>query len=165
VTRTLTLCASLLAFTGLLSAARELPSALPEDKNATGKPPPAPLAGGYTVVSGEKDGQVIPPERIRGSVVRFTENRITGTDKDKKEFFAATYTLDTSKKPWVIAMKSTSPKEAEAGGLVKVDGDTLTIIYSLPGGAAPTDFKTKEKQHLFVLKRVKLDPGAIEKKP
>ena len=110
------------------------------------------LDGGYTLVSGERDGKAIPAERIKGSIVKFTGNAIVGTDKDKKEFFASTFTLDTSKTPAVIKMKSTSPKEAEAVGLVKKEGDTVTIIYALPGSPAPTEFKTKQGQHLFVLK-------------
>jgi uncharacterized protein (TIGR03067 family) len=112
------------------------------------------LDGGYTLVSGEKDGKAIPEERIRGSVVKFAGNTITGTDKDKKEFFAATFTLDTTKTPHVIRMKSTSPKEAEATGLVKKEGDTVTIVYALPGSPAPTGFKTAAGQHLFVLKNL-----------
>jgi uncharacterized protein (TIGR03067 family) len=112
-------------------------------------------AGAYTIVSGEKDGKPIPEERIKGSVVVFSGDKIVGTDKDKKEFFAATYTLDATKTPHVIRMKSTSPKEAEAVGLIKGDEDmmTITIIYALPGGEAPKEFTTKEKQHLFVLKK------------
>jgi uncharacterized protein (TIGR03067 family) len=113
------------------------------------------LEGGYTIVSGEKDGKPIPDERIKGSLVRFTADKIAGTDKDKKEFFLASYTLDSSKKPWVIQMKSTSPKVAEATGLVKKEGDTLTIIYALPGAEAPKEFKTGPNQHLFVLKALK----------
>ena len=112
------------------------------------------LEGGYTVVSGEKDGKAIPEERIKGSIVRFTGDKILGTDKDKKEFFASSYTLDTTKKPWVIQMKSTSPKEADATGLIKKEGDTVTIVYALPGGEAPKEFKTGPKQHLFVLKNL-----------
>lgn len=119
------------------------------------KPAAKSLEGGYTLVSGEKDGKPISDERIKGSLVRFTANKITGTDKDKKEFFAASYTLDTSKKPWVIQMKSSSPKEAEATGLIKKEGDTLTIIYALPGAEAPKEFKTGPNQHLFVLKAIK----------
>jgi hypothetical protein len=39
-----------------------------------------------------------------------------------------------------------------ATGLVKKEGDTITLIYALPGGAAPTEFKTKAKQQMFVMK-------------
>lgn len=116
----------------------------------------AKLEGGYTVVSGEEGGKAVPADHIKGSMVRFAGDRITGTDGNKKEFFAAKYTLDTSKKPWVIHMTSTAPKEAKAEGLIKKEGDTITLVYSLPGAPAPTEFKTKEKgQHLFVLKPLK----------
>ena len=123
------------------------------------KPPTTPekqtaasLEGGYTLVSGEKDGKPIPEAEIKGSIVRFTGDTVLGTDKDKKEFFSATYTLDTSKTPWVITMKSKEPKESTATGLIKKDGDTITLIYALPGGEMPKEFMTREKQHLFVLK-------------
>jgi uncharacterized protein (TIGR03067 family) len=123
-----------------------------DDKTSAGGKDTAALEGGYTVVSGEMDGKAVPAADVKGSVVRFTGNQILGTDKDKKEFFSTTYTLDTSKKPWVIHMTSKQPKEERADGLIKKDGDTVTIVYALPGGAMPTEFKTKAKQHLFVLK-------------
>lgn len=136
---------------GVLLAQEKPKSALADDKA---------LEGTYMIVSGEEDGKAIPAERIKGSLVRFTADRVVGTDKEKKEFFAANYTLETSKTPWVIKMKSTAPKEAEATGLVKKDKDTLTLIYALPGGESPKDFKTGAKQQLFVLKMA----DKIEKK-
>jgi len=158
--------ALLLAGTGTLLFAADPPSALPEGKTPAEKAAVSPLEGGYTIVSGEKDGKPIPEERIKGSIVRFTGDRIVGTDKDKKEFFAATYTLDTSKKPWAIKMKSVSPKEAEAVGLVKKDGNTVTIVYSLPDAAAPVEFRTQKHQHLFVMKALKPEtPKGEEKLP
>jgi uncharacterized protein (TIGR03067 family) len=133
----------------LFGAAAVLASGLAADE----KKAEAKLEGGYTVVSGEEGGKAVPAEHIKGSMVRFTGDRITGTDNDKKEFFAAKYKLDTGKKPWVITMTSSEPKTATATGLIKKEGDTITLIYSLPGVPAPTEFKTKEKgQHLFVLK-------------
>ena len=146
----------------------------PADDKATS------LVGTYTVVSGEKDGKPLPKEGFEGAVVKITDKTMVGTDKDKKEFYSASYTLDTSKTPWTITMTTTAhgttarkddKKDKEerkdgdkgekpatetmnASGLVKVDGDTLTIIYALPGGKAPTEFKTGEKQQMFVLKRM-----------
>jgi len=129
------------------------------------KPATAALEGTYTIVSGEENGKATPEERIKGSVVRFTADRVVGTDKDRKEFFAAGYTLDSSKKPWVIKMKSTSPKESEAVGLIKKEGDTLTLVYALPGGEMPKEFKTKDKQLMFVLKAAeKIDKKGPDKK-
>ena len=125
-----------------------------DDKKPTEKPIAAPLEGEYSIVSGEKDGKIIPPDRLQGSVVFFTADRIIGMDKEKKEFFAASYVLDLSHMPWSIKMKSSSPKEEEAMGLIKKDGDTVTLIYSLPGADAPIEFRTKDRQHLFVLKNL-----------
>lgn len=117
-----------------------------------GKKADAKLEGSYTVVSGEENGRAVPAEKVKGSIVRFTGDTIVGTDKDKKEFFAAKYTLDTAATPWKIRMTSTAPKEAAAVGLIKKEGDTVTLIYALPGAPAPTEFKTKDRQNMFVLK-------------
>jgi uncharacterized protein (TIGR03067 family) len=126
----------------------------------------ASLEGGYTIVSGEKAGKAIPEAEIKGSIVRFTGDNILGTDKDKKEFFSATFTLDTSKTPWAIEMTSKQPKEAKASGLIKKEGDTITIVYALPGGETPREFKTKEGQQLFVLTSLnKGDKGKDPGKP
>lgn len=147
---------------GLLLAAEEQPAKKGEKAAAT------PLEGTYTIVSGAENGKAVPADRIKGSIVRFTGDTIVGTDKDKKEFFAAKFTLDTSKKPWVIQMKSTAPKEAEATGLIKKDGDTVTLVYALPGGDAPKEFTTKDRQLMFEMKAVKSaapkDSKAADKK-
>jgi uncharacterized protein (TIGR03067 family) len=138
-----------------------------EDKTKPGDKPPA-LNGSYTIVSGEENGKPIPKERIDGAIVVFTDKTIVGTDKDKKEFFSATYTIDSSKTPWVITMtdarrgakpddkKADDKKPAEkqsASGLIKVDGEMVTVIYALPGGKTPTEFKTADMQQMFVMKR------------
>lgn len=121
----------------------------PDEKDAALK-----LEGGYTLVSGERDGKAIPEEKIKGGIVKFTGDSIVATDKDKKEFFAAKYKLDTSSKPYKIWMKSTVPAAGETTGLVEKDGDTIKIVYALPGGKEPTEMKAGEKQHLFVLKNM-----------
>jgi uncharacterized protein (TIGR03067 family) len=141
-----------------------------------GKPAPTPradnkkdaaaLEGGYTIVSGEKDGKAIPEAEIKGAIVRFTGDKILGTDKDRKEFFSADYTLDTSTTPWKIEMTSTQPKQEKSSGLIKKEGDTVTIVYALPGSPAPKEFKTRAGQHLFVLKSAsKGDKGKEPSKP
>ncbi|MDY3559741.1 TIGR03067 domain-containing protein [Gemmata sp. JC673] len=129
-----------------------------DEKKAAGE-----LDGGYTIVSGQKDGKAIPEGEIKGSLVRFTGDKIVGTDKDKKEFFAATYTIDKAKTPWAIKMTSHQPKESTANGLIKKEGDTITIVYALPGGETPKEFKAGEKQHLFVLKNMNPVPNKFTK--
>jgi uncharacterized protein (TIGR03067 family) len=118
----------------------------------------ASLAGTYTILSGERDGNAIPPAEIEGATVVVTPTKIMGTDKDKKEFFSATYTLDATKTPAAIAMTSSMPdkggkmKEISTTGLVKWDMDKVTIVYALPDGDTPTEFKAGKGQHLFVMR-------------
>jgi uncharacterized protein (TIGR03067 family) len=115
----------------------------------------AKLMGTYTVTAGEKFGQKEPADRIAGIVVRFTEDRVAVTDKDKKAVYTAGYTLDTSQRPIRILLTSTEPPTVGqvSRGLVERDGETVKLIYALPGAEAPTDFKTKDNQLMFVLKR------------
>ena len=47
------------------------------------------------------------------------------------------------------------PGEGEvARGLIEKDGETVRLIYALPGGMAPTSFETKAQQLMFVLKNI-----------
>jgi uncharacterized protein (TIGR03067 family) len=111
------------------------------------------LDGTYMVVSGESDGKPIPSEKFAGGVVTFVGDKVFGTDKDKKAFFSATFTIDASTKPSTMHMTSKSPQAGtKADGIVARDGDTLKLCYALPGGATPTEFKGGEKQHYFILK-------------
>ena len=139
-------------------------TALAQDKKGNDSNAPAELIGGYTIVAGEKFGEKEPTERIEGTTVRFAEDAIVVLDKDKKEVYAQTYKIDSSKKPWTIVMKSkitpyTKGKadETVAKGLIEKEGDTVKLIYALPGGETPTEFKTKEKQLMFIMKNLKKD--------
>lgn len=136
--------------TGLFAAALLAQDQKPVDKADTG----VGLIGGYTIVSGERDGKAIDPSHVQGATVRFTGDEVIGTDKDRKQLFVAKYELSTRSTPWKITMTSTAPASGNASGLVEKKGDTLRVVYNLPGGAAPTEFKAGEKQHLFVLKAI-----------
>jgi hypothetical protein len=51
----------------------------------------------------------------------------------------------------------TSRVEGYAGevarGLIQKEGNTVRLVYALPEGEIPTEFKTKEKQLMFVMKK------------
>jgi hypothetical protein len=50
--------------------------------------------------------------------------------------------------------KSGPTKGEKARGLIEKRGNTVKLIYALPGGDMPTSFeKTIDKQMMFVLKR------------
>lgn len=122
------------------------------------------LVGTYEVFSGERNGEKIAADRLKGITIKIAANAITTYDKDEKEVYAATYKLDTSKKPWQIMMTATitpvdddpsrGGKGTKAAGLIGVRGDSVMLIYALPGGKAPTEFKTADQQQMFVLKRM-----------
>lgn len=112
------------------------------------------IAGRYQIVSGEKFGVKVPEKDFDGSVVVFTTDTIVMTDKDQKQSYAATFKLEPGEKHCRITMTSTlaGNQGQRARGLVEKQGETLRLIYALPGGDEPTEFRTRDKQLLFVLK-------------
>jgi len=125
-----------------------------KNKKDTSKDGAASLVGEYVIVSGEREGLKDPPERIKGTRVRFTDRAVAVYDMSKKQTYAATYQLDTSKKPWGITMTAVAGREKGemARGLIDKQGKTVRLIYALPGGDLPTRFATKPKQLMFVMK-------------
>jgi uncharacterized protein (TIGR03067 family) len=131
-----------------------LPLALPAAQSR--KAPRVNLDGTYKIVSGEKDGKPEPKDRIEGAVVVINGNKITGTDRDKKEFFACSFKIDTSKKPWAITMTSAEPKKGEVSrGILAKEGDTVKLCYQVRDAAVPKTFSTTKDQHCFVLRKAK----------
>ncbi len=146
---------ALVALLTSLAAAQQTGSTTKEaDKTTT----PESLVGQYIITSGEKEGTKEPEERIKGTTVTFTKEKVIVADKDKKEIYSATYKLDTTTTPCQITMTS-QVKDSEgetARGLIQKDKDddkVVRLIYALPTGETPREFKTKEKQLMFVLKK------------
>ena len=142
----------LMVLAGSLAIAQDAAS---KAEGATKACTPEDLVGRYAIVSGEKDGLKEPEERIKDTYVTFTKDKVVVVDKDKKERYSASYTLDSTRNPATIIM--TSKVEGEAGekarGLIKKEGDKLHLIYALPTGEIPSGFKTREKQLMFVMKK------------
>jgi uncharacterized protein (TIGR03067 family) len=144
------------AFSSLAIAKQTDSTTKKADKATT----PESLVGRYTITSGEKEGSKEPDERLKGTTVTFTKDTVIVADKDKKEIYSASYTLDTKTTPCQITMES--KVEGSGGeiarGLIQQDDDdqnVVRLIYALPTGEVPTEFKTKEKQLMFVMKRSK----------
>lgn len=153
---TLTLSAAALLVAGSTAFSFQEPKKKNTDNGA-----PDNLIGGYTIVSGEKYGEKEDKDRLEGTTVRIAEDAIAVLDKDKKELYVQTYKIDTATKPWHITLRSKvtpytdkKSEEVTARGLIEKDGDTVKLIYALPGGEMPTEFKTKEKQLMFVMKNM-----------
>lgn len=117
----------------------------------------ATLLGQYRLVAGERNGQAISKERLKEITVGIAAKTITTFDRNSKEVYAATYTLDTSKTPWHIKMTATLSPDGSKGtvahGLIQAKDGDVRLIYALPGGKSPTDFNAGEMQQMFVLKR------------
>lgn len=135
------------------------------DKDKPAGLKPAALVGAYEIVSGEKFGVPDPPERIKGSTVRFTEDRVVVMDKDSKEVYGAAYTLEPSEVATTaeesgataakirMVSKLADAENKLAMGLIEKDRDKVRLIYALPGADAPREFKTKDNQLMFTLKK------------
>jgi uncharacterized protein (TIGR03067 family) len=128
-----------------------------QEPTAADKSTPVTLVGDYRIVSVEISGEKEPEERIVGTLVHVTEDQLLVEDRDHKSTpYIATYELDTKKKPYGISMTGLSgPTKGETvKGLIEKEGDQLRLIYAFQGGELPTDFKSKDKQLLIVMKAV-----------
>ncbi len=135
----------------------------------------AKLVGTYRISAGERNGKKIETERLADVTVKIEKKVITTFDKDKKEFYAASYELDTKEKPWKITMTATIVPVADKGGkdgkgsksigLIEISGETVRLIYALPEGEAPTEFKTGEKQQMFLLMKADKQQGQALEQP
>lgn len=116
-------------------------------------PKAAGLTGQYTIVSGERNGSAIDPQELDQATITIAEHTITAYDKERKETYAATYKLETHRTPWEITMTSTKAPETGvvAKGLIQAEPERVTLIYALPNGQPPTEFKAGPQQQMFVL--------------
>jgi uncharacterized protein (TIGR03067 family) len=137
---------------------------------------PTTLDGAYTVRVVERDGKAVPNAEIKDWVVRFADGVIIGTDRHQRVFLAVSYTLDTTKTPWKVNMKSVAPavpdltggaprEKFTSTGLVKKDGFRVTFIYARDGGEPPTEFKTKAGQQMFQLENFAANSPNANPKP
>lgn len=118
------------------------------------------LVGTYTYESGKKGTMEIPEDRLDAQTVNITKETIALIGLDGKEAFVIKYNL----KPGGSAEKCEVEMEitksvfedavgSKAGGLIKKDGETVTVLYNVNSEDIPKDFEPEEGQHLFVLKR------------
>ncbi len=103
-----------------------------------------PVAGKWVVESVTRDGK--PVDALKGAVRVLGDGKYTLTPAagSKAEPSSGTYALDTTKSP--TALDTTAKGGTYDGktvpGIVKVDGDTLTIAYGEPGKDRPAKFES-----------------------
>ena len=123
---------------GFLAAAFQV-SAAADEKD--------PTKGKWVIESVTRDGKV--NAALKGAVREQSDGKYTitpaATTTKKPEPTTGTYTIDATKSPITIDMK---PKGGNFDGktllgIVKVDGDTMTIAFAEPGKDRPTAFESK----------------------
>jgi uncharacterized protein (TIGR03067 family) len=112
------------------------------------------LEGQHAIVAVERDGKPLDDATFNGATIRFTEDKLVGANKDGSEFLTADYTVNDAKKPCAINLKVTSGsnKGKELPGLIERKDNQIRIVFALPGGQPPTEFKTGENQAMYTLK-------------
>jgi uncharacterized protein (TIGR03067 family) len=126
---------------------------LPACTGRSADQPKADLTGEYRIVGGERNGAPIDQNELNNAAIIISDTTIIAYDKERKEMFAATYTLETKHTPWQITMISTKAPEVGqvAKGLIRAEQDKIKLVYALPNGQTPTDFQAGEQQQMFVL--------------
>ncbi|MBV9126392.1 MAG: TIGR03067 domain-containing protein [Planctomycetes bacterium] len=114
------------------------------------------LQGTWTVVSVERDGKMVPPEKLQGWTWTVQGDKYTFQPGDQS--IEGTYRLDQRRKPWTIeATRTNGPEKGTTlMGIYRQEGDTLTICFSPAGKTErPSHFASPPGSGLalYVLKR------------
>jgi uncharacterized protein (TIGR03067 family) len=113
------------------------------------------LLGQWTYTSGQRAGESVDLSRLAGKVTfRKTDLTLPAGPSDN---FLIAYSIDESKNPATIdlSIKDGPVKEGKSLGILKLEGDTLTLCYQFGGTERPTKFESTAENgaHLFVLKK------------
>ncbi len=119
----------------------------------------AKIIGTYKLVSGNNGGKEIPKEQLNGQV-RIAKDVMTTYDAENKEVYVVRYNVEREAEPARIGMAVTSSSRPDAvgtkgRGLVKLEGNKLTLIYDYKSEEFPSDFEPKkDTENLLVMERI-----------
>jgi uncharacterized protein (TIGR03067 family) len=103
------------------------------------------LAGVWACTSAVNDGKPLAAETVQKLRLTLTRDRGYKTELGPQVLFDSTYTLDTSKRPKHIDLIGTEGENQgkAAQGIYSLDGDALTICYTMPGHDRPKALESK----------------------
>jgi uncharacterized protein (TIGR03067 family) len=101
------------------------------------------LEGSWACVTVETGGERKPDDVAKQLRLTLTAVRYK-TEFGEQVLFDSTYTVDLAKSPAEIDIIGTEGefKGKAALGLLKLEGDTLTMCYVMPGGMRPSGFES-----------------------
>ena len=150
-----------LGLTGIVRAQDE-PEQKPAEAEAGAKddkPLAEQILGTYTYVSGKRGSDEIPNDRLTGTV-EISKDTIKLLNAEGEADFTIKYTLKPGEgeKPATLDMEITKSvldeaEDSKAKGIVKLEGDMLTVTYDYSGGTPDGFDPDDDMQHMFVMKR------------
>lgn len=101
------------------------------------------------------DGQRLPAQTAQELRLSLTNDRYR-TSKGDQVLFDSSYRLEAGDKIFIVGNEGDLAGK-EAQGIFKLEGETLTICYVMPGGPAPTAFESApgSKAYLITWQRLK----------
>ncbi len=117
------------------------------------------LAGRWECVSGVNDGQPLADETVKKLRLTLTKAGGYKTELGEQVLFDSTCQINAGKQPRQIDMIGTegASKGKAAQGIYALEGDRLTICYTMPGQQRPQKFESQPGSGatLVVWRRVK----------
>ena len=110
------------------------------------------LVGKWNCNSATIDGSPIAAETAQALTLTLTADRFK-TQRGDQVLFDSTYILDASKEPKQIDMIGTEGelKGKPALGIYKLDGEKLTLCYTMPGKERPAKFESPAKSGIYLI--------------
>jgi len=109
------------------------------------------LQGSWLCVSAVVNGKALAPETVTQLHLKLTGDRYR-TEKGKDVLFDSNYKIDASASPKRIDMIGTEGALAgrAAEGIFCLDGDVLTLCYTMPGANRPAAFESLEGSGIYL---------------
>lgn len=110
------------------------------------------LAGTWTCASATIDGSPLGAETAKLLTLTLSADRFK-TQRGDQVLFDSTYSIDATKDPKQIDMIGTEGelKGKPALGIYKLEGDKLTLCYTMPGKERPAAFESAAKSGVYLI--------------